>query len=170
MKKLILGCLLVVALLLLFIGAYSAHAQMKTIEDPHGGTIVYGVVRGATKTATAMGSILRTIGDNCGERPQIGVQDKGPGIESADLEHIFNPFHRGSSAKSGQIHGTGLGLSLTKSTVEGMGGSISVKSIPNRGSKFTLHLPVAIQEKNESSENPGRTDATRNQNQRKDKR
>jgi len=70
MKKLILGCVLVVALLLLFIGASGVRAQMKTIED-NGGVIVYGVVN-ATKTAVAMGSILHTVQNNCGEKPQVG--------------------------------------------------------------------------------------------------
>ena len=70
MKKLILGCVWVVALLLLFIGASGVRAQMKTIED-NGGVIVYGVVN-ATKTAVAMGSILHTVQNNCGEKPQVG--------------------------------------------------------------------------------------------------
>jgi hypothetical protein len=61
---------LAVALLLLFIGASGVCAQMKTIEDKDG-VIVYGVVN-ADRTAVAMGSILRNVQNNCGERPQIG--------------------------------------------------------------------------------------------------
>jgi len=63
-------CYLVVALLLLFIGVSGVCAQMKTIED-NGGVIVYGVVN-ADNTAVAMGSILHTVQNNCGERPQVG--------------------------------------------------------------------------------------------------
>ena len=57
MKKLILGCVLVVALLLLFIGASGVRAQMKTIED-NGGVIVYGVVN-ATKMDKYSGYVVQ---------------------------------------------------------------------------------------------------------------
>jgi hypothetical protein len=103
MKKLILRCVLVMALLLLFIGASSARAQMKTIEDPHGGTIVYGVVRGATKTATAMGSILRTIGDNCGERPQIGQVFRARGTNSDSVFFTVTNHPQGNKLVAGLL-------------------------------------------------------------------
>ena len=103
MKKLILGCVLFVALLLPFIGVHSARAQMKTIEDPHGGTIVYGVVRGATKTATAMGSILRMIGDNCGERPQIGQVFRARGTYSDSVFFTVTNHPKGKKLVAGLL-------------------------------------------------------------------
>jgi signal transduction histidine kinase len=74
---------------------------------------------------------------------RITVMDHGAGIDPRDLPHIFEPFYRGESATSAQIHGSGLGLSLVKRTVEAHGGRVTVESERGRGSAFTLHLPVA---------------------------
>jgi hypothetical protein len=103
MKRSILGCVLVAALLLLFIGASNARAQMKTIEDPHGGTIVYGVVKGATKTATAMGSILRSIGESCGEKPQIGQVFRARGTNSDSVFFTVTNHPQGKKLVAGLL-------------------------------------------------------------------
>ena len=73
---------------------------------------------------------------------RISVQDRGKGIDRAELHHIFEPFYRAKAALSGQIHGTGLGLPIAKSLAEAMGGRISVTSEIDVGSTFTLHLPI----------------------------
>ncbi len=75
---------------------------------------------------------------------QISVEDKGMGIERADLPHIFDPFYRAATAA--QTHGSGLGLSLAQEGVVAMGGRISVKSTPDVGSVFIIHLPVLTAE------------------------
>jgi signal transduction histidine kinase len=77
---------------------------------------------------------------------EITVADHGPGIDSADLPHIFEPFYRGRHAVSGQIKGAGLGLSLVKRMVEGQSGSVRVDSKPGEGSVFTLRLPIGVRE------------------------
>jgi signal transduction histidine kinase len=74
---------------------------------------------------------------------QITVEDKGLGIEPDEMRQIFQPFYRGTAATAVRTHGTGLGLSLTSSVAEAMGGKITLESTPGRGSAFTLHLPVA---------------------------
>ena len=76
-----------------------------------------------------------------GREIQISVADRGIGIDPDDLPRIFEPFYRSPSATAAQIHGTGLGLSLAKSISEAMHGSLTVVSIPGKGSTFTLHLP-----------------------------
>ncbi|HWF37830.1 MAG TPA: HAMP domain-containing sensor histidine kinase [Candidatus Acidoferrales bacterium] len=78
-----------------------------------------------------------------GKEVQISVSDRGMGIASFDLPHIFEPFYRSSSVAAAQIHGTGLGLPLAKSIAEAMNGDLTVRSSPSEGSTFTLHLPVA---------------------------
>ena len=78
-----------------------------------------------------------------GPEIQVTVRDHGPGIEPADLGHIFEPFYRSLRAHSMAAQGTGLGLSMTKEIVEAMGGGITVESTAGRGSAFTLHLPIA---------------------------
>ena len=72
----------------------------------------------------------------------MAVADKGLGISSADLPHIFEPFYRGAEATSRQIHGNGLGLSIVKGIVEAHGGKVTVQSAPGAGSTFVLHLPA----------------------------
>ena len=74
---------------------------------------------------------------------QITVEDRGLGIEPDETRQIFQPFYRGAAARAVGTHGTGLGLSLTSSVAEAMGGKITLESSPGRGSAFTLHLPVA---------------------------
>ena len=78
-----------------------------------------------------------------GKEIQISVSDRGMGIASSDLLHIFEPFYRSSSVAAAQIHGTGLGLPLAKSIAEAMNGDLTVRSTLGKGSTFTLHLPVA---------------------------
>jgi signal transduction histidine kinase len=74
---------------------------------------------------------------------QFQIEDRGIGIASADLRHIFDPFYRSPAVRSAQIHGTGLGLSLAKNIAEAMGGRLSVSSKLGIGSSFRLNLPYA---------------------------
>ena len=77
---------------------------------------------------------------------EITVADRGPGIEPADLPHVFEPFYRGRVAVSGQVKGAGLGLSLVKRMIEGQSGSVQADSKPGEGAVFTLRLPLAARE------------------------
>jgi signal transduction histidine kinase len=92
---------------------------------------------------------LNAHGPSGGE-VEISVSDRGIGIGSADLPHIFEPFYRSSSVAAAQIHGTGLGLPLAKSIAEAMKGQLTVASVPGRGSTFTIHLPCAQHSSEES--------------------
>jgi signal transduction histidine kinase len=74
---------------------------------------------------------------------RITVADRGVGIDPSELQHIFEPFYRGSSAIAAQIHGSGLGLAVVKHIVKEMGGRLSVSSEVGAGSVFTLHLQMA---------------------------
>jgi signal transduction histidine kinase len=82
------------------------------------------------------------IGRN-GEEVTISVLDHGQGISAAERKHIFEPFYRSPGAVRAQIHGTGLGLALSKQIAESLGGYISVDSKVGEGSTFTLHLRAA---------------------------
>ena len=74
---------------------------------------------------------------------QIIVIDKGIGISSKELPHIFEPFYRGQKVIDEQIHGSGLGLSLVKQIVSACGGKVDVTSVIGQGSTFILSLPLA---------------------------
>jgi signal transduction histidine kinase len=73
----------------------------------------------------------------------LTVQDRGMGIGGDELKLIFEPFYRGAAAVDAQIHGTGLGLPLSRTLIEAIGGRLTASSEPGRGSAFTIHLPVA---------------------------
>jgi signal transduction histidine kinase len=85
-----------------------------------------------------------------GKEIQISISDRGIGIGPKDLPRIFEPFYRSPSVTAAQIHGTGLGLPLAKSIAEAMKGQLTVRSVPARGSTFTLHLPCAARPVEES--------------------
>jgi len=70
----------------------------------------------------------------------IDVSDKGIGISGNDLEFIFDAFYRGKNSTT--ILGTGLGLNLVKHVTELMGGTVSVDSELNKGSNFSLAIPI----------------------------
>jgi signal transduction histidine kinase len=74
---------------------------------------------------------------------QIAVSDRGHGIDTDGLAHLFEPFYRGREAVERQVPGSGLGLSLVKRIAEVHGGRVSVTSTPGQGATFTIHLPAA---------------------------
>jgi signal transduction histidine kinase len=76
------------------------------------------------------------------EEVQISVEDHGPGIDPADLPHIFEPFYRGQGVLGSTVPGAGLGLSIVKRHIEAQGGRVSVESAKGKGSRFTIHLPA----------------------------
>ena len=76
-----------------------------------------------------------------GAEIQASVSDRGIGIASSELRHIFRPFYRSPAVLTTRIQGTGLGLAVAKNVAEAMNGRLSVSSEPGRGSTFTLHLP-----------------------------
>jgi two-component system sensor histidine kinase KdpD len=76
----------------------------------------------------------------------ISITDRGPGIDAAEQERIFEPFYRGRNAGSLAWTGSGLGLAIVKGFVEANGGSITVQSFPGQGTTFYVLLPVAQRE------------------------
>jgi signal transduction histidine kinase len=102
-----------------------------------------------------IGIRARKVDGARGPEVQVMVEDKGPGIEPAELSDIFRPFYRSKSVTAAQIHGTGLGLSLAKSIAEAMGGRLSVESVPGKGSAFTLRLPAVKQVEQPHKEKAG---------------
>ncbi|MBX9722229.1 MAG: hypothetical protein K2X81_12590, partial [Candidatus Obscuribacterales bacterium] len=73
-----------------------------------------------------------------GETFLVSIEDNGPGINGADQSKIFEPFF--TTKPVGQ--GTGLGLSISHSIVERHGGRIWFESIPGKGTKFLVRLPM----------------------------
>jgi heavy metal sensor kinase len=72
----------------------------------------------------------------------VAVEDTGHGIEPEHLPHLFERFYRTDWARAKDSGGTGLGLPIVKEIAEAHGGTISVTSQVDKGSVFTLRLPV----------------------------
>lgn len=77
-------------------------------------------------------------------RMRFVVEDNGIGMTSAFLERIFTPFERAEDSRMSQSAGTGLGLAITKSIVDMMEGDICVESEKDRGSRFTVEIPLKL--------------------------
>lgn len=76
------------------------------------------------------------------DKIRIRIKDEGVGIGDEDIERIFSKFVRADNPLSHRVGGNGLGLYLAQKIVTLHGGKITVKSIPDKGSTFTVTLPV----------------------------
>jgi two-component system, sensor histidine kinase len=95
---------------------------------------------------TQRGSITLTLlRDAESGRLSAEVQDTGPGIEAADLVHVFEAFRQVGNASSRPLEGTGLGLTIARDIAQAMGGDISMRSTVGVGTcaLFTALLPAA---------------------------
>jgi len=109
-------------------------------------TCVENLVNNAMKYSNSSKWIaIRAVQSSGDSKPGvcIRVEDKGIGIASSDLAHIFEPFYRVQSVRDNQIRGVGLGLYLVKRMMEDMGGRVSVRSELGRGTEVVLHFPAA---------------------------
>lgn len=94
---------------------------------------------------TDEGSILVSLESRAHETV-VTVKDTGIGIPQADQSRIFERFYRVNKARSREVGGTGLGLSLVRHAIERGNGSIEVDSAVGQGTGFTVHLPKLKQE------------------------
>ena len=73
---------------------------------------------------------------------KLEVRDRGIGIAPAEQDKIFEKFYRCGDPLVHNTKGSGLGLSLVKHIAQAHGGNVFVESAPERGSKFTIALPI----------------------------
>ncbi|EHR73423.1 PAS domain S-box [Burkholderiales bacterium JOSHI_001] len=101
------------------------------------------VLSNAYKYSPAGGEIrLRTLDGQVGGRPAVGVRisDQGIGMSPEQTARVFERFYRADP--SGNIPGTGLGMSLVKEIMELQGGAVVLASEPGRGTEVTLWFPL----------------------------
>ncbi|MDL4842899.1 ATP-binding protein [Aquibacillus rhizosphaerae] len=80
--------------------------------------------------------------NNSNENLFVHISDKGIGIPDYELKRLFTKFHRIDNSSQRKIGGTGLGLAICKEIVEAHGGKIAVRSELNKGSVFTITIPL----------------------------
>lgn len=98
--------------------------------------LVYILLDNAVRYTSA-GSITLSLTSQ-GQRIVMSIKDTGSGIPPEDINHIFERFYRGDSAR--KRDGTGLGLSIAKTIVDAHGGKIEVKSERGKGTEFIIRF------------------------------
>jgi signal transduction histidine kinase len=103
--------------------------------------ILVNLLSNAVKFTPAGGRIgLEVTGNRQEKRVMFTVWDNGIGISESDLTRLFQPFVQLDSSLAREATGTGLGLTLVAQMIRLHGGSVSVESEPDQGSRFG-HLP-----------------------------
>jgi signal transduction histidine kinase/CheY-like chemotaxis protein len=102
--------------------------------------VLLNLISNAVKYNYDNGSIVLVCEQDANNRTRIKITDTGTGISKEQQEYLFQPFNR-LGAENSDIEGTGIGLSITKSLIETMGGSISYESNSEKGSCFSIELP-----------------------------
>jgi signal transduction histidine kinase len=104
------------------------------------GRVLDNLLDNAVKFSPGGGAVVVTIRAESG-LAIFSVSDRGEGIPSSDLPHIFERFRRGRNVE-GRIPGTGIGLAGVRGIVELHKGTIQVESDVGVGTTFTVRLPV----------------------------
>lgn len=99
------------------------------------------IVNGIKYTPAGEGRLAITLSLE-GDTVSVAIADSGIGIPAEHLPHIFDRFYRIDEARNRENGGTGLGLAIVKWIVEAHEGKILVRSIPGKGSTFTVLLPI----------------------------
>lgn len=91
---------------------------------------------------TPAGGTVRILAKRQGGLARIEVSDSGTGLTQEELDHLFDRFYRGRRSRL-RKGSTGLGLAIVKALVEAQGGQIRASSKAQRGTTFSLTLPLA---------------------------
>jgi heavy metal sensor kinase len=100
---------------------------------------ILNIIDNAVKYTPIGGSVLVRLLKESGYAV-LRVSDTGIGIPEEDLPHIFDRFYRVDKARSQDVQGNGLGLAIVKWIIEAHHGTITVESIVNKGTIFTVRL------------------------------
>lgn len=102
--------------------------------------VLLNVFSNAAKYTSPGGCVtIRCVTDDT--HAHVSIQDTGIGIPAEMQEEVFKPFVQVRDGHQPDITGTGLGLAISRELARGMGGDLTVRSIPREGSTFTLTLP-----------------------------
>jgi len=102
------------------------------------GQILINVLGNAVKFTSEGGVVMRLR--YAREIASFEIEDTGPGILQEELDHIFEPFTRGSASAQANAGGTGLGLPISRMLTQPMGGEMRIRSMLGQGSTFHVRL------------------------------
>jgi len=102
--------------------------------------VVFNLLSNAVRFTPARGGVRLSASRN-DDGVTIAVTDNGVGIPQADIDRVFQKFAKGDQP-DGETDGAGLGLAMVKSFIELHGGTVTIKSSPNRGTTVTCYLPA----------------------------
>jgi signal transduction histidine kinase/CheY-like chemotaxis protein len=91
---------------------------------------------------TERGGVSIIVEPSTPEMIAISVRDTGIGISAEDQARVFLEFEQADGGSTRRFGGTGLGLTISKRIIEGMGGSIAVESAPGHGATFRVSIPL----------------------------
>ncbi len=100
---------------------------------------------------TAKGEINFSIKNHFQGNIAIEIQDTGIGIPKEKQESIFEAFQQADGGTSRKYGGTGLGLSISRELIKLLGATLSLESETDKGTKFTLVIPVAFEQQKEET-------------------
>lgn len=129
----------------------------RLISDPvRINQILLNIVGNAIKFTPSGGKISVKIRETTPQYNGYGtyqfiISDTGVGMSQSFLEKIFIAFEREQSSTDSKTEGTGLGMAITKNIIDMMNGQINVVSEMNKGSTFTVTLPLKLQNGEEES-------------------
>lgn len=120
-------------------------AQMHLVADPSLMELaMINLIENAVKYSTPPASVNISM-EKQEDKIKVVITDKGIGIPSMDLEHIFDRFYTVDKAHSQKMGGSGLGLSIVKTIVHKHFGQITVQSTVGEGTSFTIILPCKLE-------------------------
>ncbi len=88
------------------------------------------------------GSARAGVGAPAGGSVSVTIEDDGPGIPDADLERVFEPFHRLEQSRNRETGGVGLGLPIARNMLRAHGGDVVLSNRPEGGLRAVVTLPV----------------------------
>ena len=111
--------------------------------------VLQNILSNAVKYTPEGGNIVLDIRELMNNNPSYAkycftITDNGMGMSKDFVKHIFEPFTRAERSVTNKIQGTGLGMAITKTIVELMGGTIRVESEVGRGSSFEVVLEFKV--------------------------
>lgn len=133
--------------------AYPSAMPVHTLADTnHLDTALTHLVENAITYTNSGGRVTITSRYEAGNALLI-VEDTGIGIKPEDMQKVFEPFYKVDTARTTTYSGIGLGLTIVQLIADAYRGSISVASVMDKGSVFTLRLPASENRPSSRSEN-----------------